>query len=104
MYTEYQPCGLLSAYIDKYWVFKGKTELGTYFKILPDGCCGLYLFHWRHCTMCRHEPAGHATLSLLLRRSDDYFLGIGHEHAERSHAGSPFPSLRVNRFLQTASL
>ena len=39
MYTEYQPCGLLSAYIDKYWVFKGKTELGTYFKILPDGCC-----------------------------------------------------------------
>ncbi len=54
--------------------------------------------------MCRHEPAGHATLSLLLRRSDDYFLGIGHEHAERSHAGSPFPSLRVNRFLQTASL
>ena len=26
MYTEYQPCGLLSAYIDKYWVFKGKTE------------------------------------------------------------------------------
>ena len=39
MYTEYQPCGLLSAYIDKYWVFKGKTELGTYFKLLPDGCC-----------------------------------------------------------------
>lgn len=54
--------------------------------------------------MCRHEPAGHATLSLLLRRSDDYFLGVGHEHAERSHAGSPFPSLRVNSFLQTASL
>lgn len=41
MYTEYQPCGLLSAYIDKYWVFKGKTELGTYFKILPDGAATL---------------------------------------------------------------
>ena len=39
MYTEYQPCGLLSPYIDKYWIFKGYTEPGMHLKILPDGCC-----------------------------------------------------------------
>ena len=102
MYTEYQPCRLLSAYIDKYWVFKGKTELGTYFKILPDGCCD-FIFSIGDTAQCvgTNQPV---MQPLLLRRSDDYFLGIGHEHAERSHAGSPFPSLRVNRFLQTASL
>lgn len=48
--------------------------------------------------MCRHEPAGHATLSLLLRRSDDYFLGIGHEHAERSHAGVRFHPCGLTAF------
>lgn len=39
MYTEHQPCELLSPYIDKYWVFKGNPDLGMRFKILPDGCC-----------------------------------------------------------------
>ena len=97
MYTEYQPCGLLSAYIDKYWVFKGKTELGTYFKILPDGCCD-FIFSIGDTAQCvgTNQP--------VMQPYRCYFLGIGHEHAERSHAGSPFPSLRVNRFLQTASL
>ena len=58
MYTEYQPCGLLSAYIDKYWVFKGKTELGTYFKILPDGCCD-FIFSIGDTAQCvRFHPCG----------------------------------------------
>ena len=102
MYTEYQPCGLLSAYIDKYWVFKGKTELGTYFKILPDGCCD-FIFSIGDTAQCvgTNQPVMQPYRCFFV---DDYFLGIGHEHAERSHAGSPFPSLRVNRFLQTASL
>lgn len=38
MYTEYQPCPLLSPYIDKYWLFKGQTEQGMRINILPDGC------------------------------------------------------------------
>lgn len=38
MYTEYQPCSLLSPFIDKYWVFEGSPEFGMRFKILPDGC------------------------------------------------------------------
>ena len=28
MYKEYQPCALLSPYIDKYWEFKGNPEYG----------------------------------------------------------------------------
>lgn len=38
MYNEYQPSPLLSPYIDKYWVFKGKPEYGMRIHILPDGC------------------------------------------------------------------
>lgn len=55
--------------------------------------------------MCRHEPAGPwQPYRCFFVGPMTTFFGIGHEHAERSHAGSPFPSLRVNRFLQTASL
>lgn len=38
MYTEYQPCGLLSPFIDKYWEFKGNPNYGMQISILPDGC------------------------------------------------------------------
>lgn len=38
MYKEYQPCALLSPYIDKYWEFKGNPEYGMRINILPDGC------------------------------------------------------------------
>lgn len=38
MYNEYKPSPLLSPYIDKYWVFKGKPEYGMRINILPDGC------------------------------------------------------------------
>ena len=36
MYKEYQPCALLSPYIDKYWEFKGNPEYGMRINILPD--------------------------------------------------------------------
>lgn len=38
MYNEYKPCPLLSPYIDKYWVFKGRPDYGMRINILPDGC------------------------------------------------------------------
>ena len=38
MYKEYQPCALLSPYIDKYWEFTGNPEYGMRINILPDGC------------------------------------------------------------------
>lgn len=38
MYQEYEPNGVLSAFIDKYWEFKGTPTYGMCFKILPDGC------------------------------------------------------------------
>lgn len=38
MYSEYKPSPLFSPYIDKYWVFEGKTEYGMRINILPDGC------------------------------------------------------------------
>ena len=69
MYTEYQPCGLLSAYIDKYWVFKGKTELGTYFKILPDGCCD-FIFSIGDTAQCvgTNQPVMHGENDFLEKR------------------------------------
>jgi len=39
MYKEYQPCALLSPYIDKYWEFKGNPEYGMRINIL-------YLHPW----------------------------------------------------------
>ena len=38
MYNEYQPCRILSPYIDKYWEFKGNPEYDMHINILPDGC------------------------------------------------------------------
>ena len=42
MYHEFTPCAALVPFIDKFWVFKGFTDIGTRFKILADGCCLLY--------------------------------------------------------------
>lgn len=103
MYTEYQPCGLLSAYIDKYWVFKGKTELGTYFKILPDGCCD-FIFSIGDTAQCvgTNQPVMQPYRCFFVG-SDDYFL----ELVTNTRAFTCWESvsiLAVNRFLQTASL
>ena len=38
MYHEFTPCAALVPFIDKFWVFKGFTDIGTRFKILADGC------------------------------------------------------------------
>lgn len=38
MYKEYPPCENLAPFIDKFWIFKGRSEIGTRFKILADGC------------------------------------------------------------------
>ena len=34
MYHEFTPCAALAPFIDKFWVFKGFTDIGTRFKIL----------------------------------------------------------------------
>ena len=41
MYKEYQPCNLLSPYIDRYWEYEGKTECGIKFHIPPHGCADI---------------------------------------------------------------
>ena len=38
MYHEFTPCAALVPFIDKFWVFKGFTDIGTRFKILAGGC------------------------------------------------------------------
>ena len=38
MYQEYQPCRLLSSYVDKYWEFEGRPSGRMRINILPDGC------------------------------------------------------------------
>lgn len=67
MYREYQPCGQLSPYIDKYWEFKGNTEPGIRINILPDGCTD-FIFTLGEATQALKD-------NLVMQPFRSYFIG-----------------------------
>lgn len=74
MYKEYQPCHLLSPYIDKYWEFKGCPNYGTRINILPDGCTD-FIF-----TLGEAAKAMHS--NLLMKPYQAYFVGPMNTYSE----------------------
>lgn len=74
MYKEYQPCALLSPYIDKYWEFKGNPEYGMRINILPDGCTD-FIF-----TLGGATQAVNSSLTMKPYRA--YFIGPMNSYSE----------------------
>ena len=74
MYKEYQPCALLSPYIDKYWEFKGNPEYGMRINILPDGCTD-FIF-----TLGEATQAVNSSLTMKPYRA--YFIGPMNSYSE----------------------
>lgn len=75
MYSEYQPCHLLSAYVDKYWEFKGKPLRGTRINILPDGCTD-FIFTLGEVAQVAGER------SLLMQPYRSFFVGPMNRYSE----------------------
>ena len=74
MYKEYQPCNLLSPYIDKYWEIEGCPDFGTRINILPDGCTD-FIF-----TLGGAPRAIHS--NLVMRPCQAYFVGPMNTYSE----------------------
>lgn len=74
MYKEYQPCPLLSPYIDKYWEFKGCPDYGMHINILPDGCTD-FIF-------TLGEVANAVGDSLVMQPYRSYFVGAMTKYSE----------------------
>lgn len=74
MYKEYQPCGLLSPYIDRYWEYKGKTECGIKFNIPPHGCADIIFIIG--------NAADYVNQSMTMRSHCSYFVGPMNTYTE----------------------
>ena len=68
MYHEFTPCAALAPFIDKFWVFKGFTDIGTRFKILADGCTD-FIFSIGNMTVPTDEH------SMIMQPYRSYFVG-----------------------------
>lgn len=68
MYHEFTPCAALVPFIDKFWVFKGFTDIGTRFKILADGCTD-FIFSIGNMTVPTDEH------SMIMQPYRSYFVG-----------------------------
>ena len=68
MYHEFTPCAALVPFIDKFWVFKGFTDIGTRFKILADGCTD-FIFSIGNMTVPTDEH------SMIMQPYRSFFVG-----------------------------
>ena len=68
MYHEFTPAQPLVPFIDKFWVFKGFTDIGTRFKILADGCTD-FIFSIGNMTVPTDEH------SMIMQPYRSYFVG-----------------------------
>ena len=96
MYHEFTPCAALVPFIDKFWVFKGFTDIGTRFKILADGCTD-FIFSIGNMTYGRAFD-DHATLSFLFRWSYAGLFGSDCHDKYPAHAGGSFSPLWAGSF------
>lgn len=74
MYKEYQPCHLLSPYVDRYWKYEGKTECGIKFNIPPHGCADIIF--------TIGNVADYANQSITMRSHCSYFVGPMNTYTE----------------------
>lgn len=74
MYKEYQPCNLLSPYIDRYWVYEGKTECGIKFNIPPHGCADIIF--------TIENVVDYVNQSITMRSHCSYFVGPMNTYTE----------------------
>mgnify|MGYP001059278310 CR=1 FL=1 len=75
MYHEFTPCAALVPFIDKFWVFKGFTDIGTRFKILADGCTD-FIFSIGNMTVPTDEH------SMIMQPYRSYFVGPMTKYSE----------------------
>lgn len=99
MYKEYQPCNILSPYIDRYWEYEGKTECGIKFNIPPHGCSDIVFtigcaadYVNNSMTMCSHS-------SYFVGPMDTYTELVS--HTESVHIlGVRFRPCGLSRFME----
>lgn len=99
MYKEYQPCNLLSPYIDRYWVYEGETECGIKFNIPPHGCADIIF--------TIGNVADYVNQSMTMRSHCSYFVGPMNTytelvaHTESVHIlGVRFRPCGLSRFIE----
>ena len=93
MYHEFTPCAALVPFIDKFWVFKGFTDIGTRFKILADGCTD-FIFSIGNMTV----PTDEHSMIMQPYRSYSGLFGSDCHDKYPAHAGGPFSTLWIGRF------
>ena len=91
MYHEFTPCAALVPFIDKFWVFKGFTDIGTRFKILADGCTD-FIFSIGNMTVPTDEH------SFLFCRSHEVLFQSYRYDRFPTYARSSFPTLWAGSF------
>jgi len=90
MYHEFTPCAALVPFIDKFWVFKGFTDIGTRFKILADGCTD-FIFSIGNMTVPTDEH------SMIMQPYAGLFGSDCHDKYP-AHAGGSFSPLWAGSF------
>ncbi|WP_071146315.1 helix-turn-helix domain-containing protein [Bacteroides ihuae] len=74
MYKEYQPCNILSPYIDRYWEYEGETKYGIKFSVPPHGCADV--------VFTIGNAAAYVDQSLTMHSHCSYFVGPMNTYTE----------------------
>lgn len=98
MYHEFTPCAALVPFIDKFWVFKGFTDIGTRFKILADGCTD-FIFSIGNMTVPtdEHSMIMQPYRSFFCRSHEVLFQSYRYDRFP-TYARSSFPTLWAGSF------
>lgn len=99
MYKEYQPCNLLSPYIDRYWEYEGKTKCETKFNIPPHGCSDIIFTIGNVADYVNQSIKMHPHCAYFIGPMDTYTELVA--HTESVHIlGVRFRPCGLSRFIE----